>query len=111
MTEKIWACLGRALEEVNEMLAHNIPVLLKMEPVKLLLTRRIPNFLLEGDNLHSFKLLEKTHKGKIDVIYIDPPYNMGKKTFSIMTVSLKRRTFLHSKWLSLWKRLRIAKGY
>lgn len=33
------------------------------------------NFLLEGDNLHSLKLLEKTHKGKIDVIYIDPPYN------------------------------------
>ena len=35
------------------------------------------NFLLEGDNLHSLKLLEKTHKGRIDVIYIDPPYNTG----------------------------------
>ena len=33
------------------------------------------NFLLEGDNLHSLYLLEKTHKEKIDVIYIDPPYN------------------------------------
>ena len=30
---------------------------------------------MEGDNLHSLKLLEKTHKGRIDVIYIDPPYN------------------------------------
>lgn len=39
------------------------------------------NFLLEGDNLHSLKLLEKTHKGKIDVIYIDPPYNTGGKDF------------------------------
>lgn len=29
------------------------------------------NFLLEGDNLHSLKLLEKTHAGKIDVIYIE----------------------------------------
>lgn len=29
------------------------------------------NFLLEGDNLHSLRLLEKTHRGKIDVIYID----------------------------------------
>lgn len=29
------------------------------------------NFLLEGDNLHSLYLLEKTHKGRIDVIYID----------------------------------------
>ena len=35
------------------------------------------NFILEGDNLHSLRLLEKTHAGKIDVIYIDPPYNLG----------------------------------
>ena len=35
------------------------------------------NFLLEGDNLHSLRLLEKTHLGKIDLIYIDPPYNTG----------------------------------
>ena len=39
------------------------------------------NFLLEGDNLHSLYLLEKTHKGLIDVIYIDPPYNTGNKDF------------------------------
>ena len=39
------------------------------------------NFLLEGDNLHSLYLLEKTHRGKIDVIYIDPPYNTGSKDF------------------------------
>ena len=39
------------------------------------------NFLLEGDNLHSLRLLEKTHAGKIDVIYIDPPYNRGKYDF------------------------------
>lgn len=39
------------------------------------------NFLLEGDNLHSLYLLEKTHKGKIDVIYIDPPYNTGHNDF------------------------------
>jgi adenine-specific DNA-methyltransferase len=39
------------------------------------------NFLLEGDNLHSLRLLEKTHKGRIDVIYIDPPYNTKNKDF------------------------------
>lgn len=33
------------------------------------------NFLIEWDNLASLKLLEKTHKGKIDLIYIDPPYS------------------------------------
>ena len=37
------------------------------------------NFLLEGDNLAALKLLLKTHKGKIDIIYIDPPYNTGAK--------------------------------
>ena len=41
------------------------------------------NFLLEGDNLHSLRLLEKTHKGKIDVIYIDPPYNTKNKDFMV----------------------------
>lgn len=39
------------------------------------------NFLLEGDNLHSLRLLEKTHKGKVDIIYIDPPYNTLKEGF------------------------------
>lgn len=39
------------------------------------------NFLIEGDNLASLKLLEKTHKGKLDLIYIDPPYNTGSKDF------------------------------
>ena len=68
------------------------------------------NFLLEGDNLHSLYLLEKTHKGKIDVIYIDPPYNTGNKDFiydDAFVVS--EDTFRHSKWLSFMKkRLRIA---
>lgn len=60
------------------------------------------NFLLEGDNLHSLRLLEKTHRGKIDVIYIDPPYNTGKKddfTYDDQTVD-DNDTFIHSKWLS-----------
>jgi adenine-specific DNA-methyltransferase len=67
------------------------------------------NFLLEGDNLHSLKLLEKTHKGKIDVIYIDPPYNTGNAfTYSDEKVDLND-AFRHSKWLSFMQsRLRIA---
>lgn len=59
------------------------------------------NFLLEGDNLHSLKLLEKTHKGKIDVIYIDPPYNTGKKDFVYDDQHVDTLdAFRHSKWLS-----------
>lgn len=68
------------------------------------------NFLLEGDNLHSLKLLEKTHKGKIDVIYIDPPYNTGGTDFRYEdTVVGKEDGFRHSKWISFMKnRLDIA---
>lgn len=71
------------------------------------------NFLLEGDNLHSLYLLEKTHKGKIDVIYIDPPYNTGKKEkdgFVYDDCKIGEEDgFRHSKWISFMaERLRIA---
>ena len=69
------------------------------------------NFLIEGDNLASLKLLAKTHKDKIDLIYIDPPYNTGNKDFiysDIFVDSLD--SFKHSKWLSFMKkRLLIAR--
>jgi adenine-specific DNA-methyltransferase len=70
------------------------------------------NFLLEGDNLHSLKLLEKTHKGKIDVIYIDPPYNTGDTSFRYDdTYVTKEDGYRHSKWLSfMYERLRIARS-
>ena len=69
------------------------------------------NFLLEGDNLHSLYLLEKTHRGKIDVIYIDPPYNTGSKDFVYDDeFVVKEDGFRHTKWLSFMaERLRIAK--
>lgn len=69
------------------------------------------NFLLEGDNLHSLHLLEKTHADQIDVIYIDPPYNTGKKDFKYNDIFVdKSDNFIHSKWLSFMdRRLRIAK--
>lgn len=69
------------------------------------------NFLLEGDNLHSLYLLEKTHKGRIDVIYIDPPYNTGNRDFVYDDVFVdKNDSFAHSKWISfMFKRLAIAR--
>ena len=39
------------------------------------------NILIEGDNYHSLSVLSYTHKNKIDIIYIDPPYNTGNKDF------------------------------
>lgn len=70
----------------------------------------ITNFLIEGDNLAALALLEKTHKGKIDLIYIDPPYNTGNKDFVYDDNFVNTGdAFRHSMWLSFMdKRLRVA---
>ncbi|AWX16217.1 site-specific DNA-methyltransferase (adenine-specific) [Mergibacter septicus] len=100
-------------ERVDEMLEYNIPVFEEVEERKIKADDSNDyNFLLEGDNLHSLKLLEKTHKGKIDVIYIDPPYNTGNKDF-VYNDSYVDKTdgYSHSKWLSFMsERLEIAKS-
>ena len=69
------------------------------------------NFLLEGDNLAALELLKKTHSGRIDLIYIDPPYNTGHKDFVYDDSFVDAQdTFRHSKWLSFMsKRLALAK--
>jgi len=72
-----------------------------------------PNhILIEGDNLEALTALSYTHEGKIDVIYIDPPYNTGKKDefkYNDYWVD-SEDTYRHSKWLSFMdKRLRLAK--
>ena len=67
-------------ESIDETLENNLPVLVEDESLFIDNGGQM-NFLIEGDNLASLKLLEKTHKGKIDVIYIDPPYNTGNKDF------------------------------
>ena len=72
----------------------------------------IPNHLVvEGDNLVSLSALAYTHAGKIDVIYIDPPYNTGNKDFVYNDSYVdKEDAYRHSKWLSFMeRRLRIAK--
>lgn len=73
---------------------------------------QIPNHLIiEGDNLVSLSALAYTHAGKIDVIYIDPPYNTGNKDFVYNDSFVdKEDAYRHSKWLSFMeRRLRIAK--
>ena len=71
-----------------------------------------PNhILIEGDNLHALTCLSYTHEGKIDVIYIDPPYNTGNKDFVYNDRFVDTEdAYRHSKWLSfMHKRLRIAR--
>lgn len=113
LTEKKYGLVWEEhTEKVDKDLIANIPIFTEIKEKKI----KNPeinnyNFLLEGDNLHSLKLLEKTHKGKIDVIYIDPPYNRGKTDFKYDDNFLEKDDdFKHSKWLSFMKnRLVIAR--
>lgn len=87
-------------EEIDEVLATHTPVL--TEDGSLFIDNGGQmNFLIEGDNLASLQLLEKTHKGKIDLIYIDPPYNTGNRDFVYGDAFIDHTdTFRHSKWCS-----------
>ena len=99
-------------EEVDEMLKENIPVLTADPERRLCKDENLPwNFIIEGDNLQALYLLEKTHRGKIDCIYIAPPYNTGATDWKYNNNYVDDNdTYRHSKWLSMMhKRLMIAK--
>lgn len=70
------------------------------------------HILIEGDNYHSLSVLNYTHAGKIDFIYIDPPYNTGNKDFIYNDHYVdKEDPYRHSEWLSFMdNRLRLAKS-
>lgn len=70
------------------------------------------NVIIEGDNFHALSVLNYTHPRKVDVIYIDPPYNTGAKDWKYNNRFVDiNDTFRHSKWLSMMeKRLTLAKG-
>jgi len=97
-------------ESIDEILENNIPVLSEEKDLFIDNGGNI-NFLIEGDNLSSLKLLEKTHKEKIDFIYIDPPYNTLNNDFIYDDAYIDGNdSFKHSKWLSfISKRLNIAR--
>ncbi|OUN62872.1 site-specific DNA-methyltransferase [Faecalitalea cylindroides] len=99
-------------EEVDELLKENIPILTADPDRRLCKDKDLPwNFIIEGDNLQALYLLEKTHKGKIDCIYIDPPYNSGATDWKYNNNYVGREdVYRHSKWLSMMKsRLLLAK--
>ena len=113
LTSKKYGLVWEQHEEaVDVMMRDNIPVFTEVPEREIAAAPgQGYNFILEGDNLHSLRLLEKTHKGKIDLIYIDPPYNTGNKDFIYDDAFIdKTDLFAHSKWLSFMdKRLRIAR--
>ena len=99
-------------EEVDERLLNEIPIFCADEDRKICKDKDLPyNFIIEGDNLQALYLLEKTHRGKVDCIYIDPPYNTGDKDWKYNNDYVDENdAYRHSKWLSLMKsRLKYAK--
>lgn len=100
-------------EDVEERLRDELPILTEV-PERAIINedKDAPNHvLIEGDNLEALATLAYTHEGKIDVIYIDPPYNTGNKDFIYNDSYVdKEDSYRHSKWLSFMsRRLKIAK--
>ena len=99
-------------EAVADLCDTQLPVLKEDKTKEIVSDTNLPtNFIIEGDNYHSLFTLNFTHKKKIDLIYIDPPYNTGNKDFIYNDKYIdKEDTYRHSKWLSFMsKRLKLAK--
>lgn len=100
-------------EDVVEQCKNELPILEEVKDKEITTDSNQPtNLLIEGDNYHALSVLNYTHKGKIDVIYIDPPYNTGKKDFKYNDTFVDEEDpYRHSKWLSFMrKRLETTKN-
>src|SRR3989344_2214146 len=91
-----------------------IPILKEVKNKEIITDKDKPqNILIEGDNYHSLSVLNYTHRGQIDVIYIDPPYNTGNaKEWKYNDKWIDENdTYKHSKWLNFMSiRLNLAKN-
>lgn len=101
-------------EKVAELCKEKLPVLEEDTKKEIKTDDKKPvNILIEGDNYHALSVLNYTHKGAIDVIYIDPPYNTGNGAGFLYNDKIvdKNDSYRHSKWLSfISKRLNLAKN-
>lgn len=100
-------------ENVADLCKEKLPVLAEDKSKEIVNDKSdITHSLIEGDNYHVLSVLNYTHKGKIDVIYIDPPYNTGNEGFVYNDKLVDiNDSYRHSKWLSfIEKRLRLAKN-
>ncbi len=100
-------------EDVVLQCQNNVPILKEVKSRKIVDkdTTKPTNILIEGDNYHALSVLNYTHRGKIDVIYIDPPYNTENNDFKYNDTFIdKNDNYRHSKWISFMNlRLRLSK--
>lgn len=72
----------RTREEFELAAQNSLPVLEEVPENAITTDPEQPtHILIEGDNYHALSVLNYTHEGGIDLIFIDPPYNTGKKDF------------------------------
>lgn len=116
----VWLDVPEAFDEESE---NKIPILEEVKEKAIRSDDGKPtHILIEGDNYHALECLNYTHRGKIDVIYIDPPYNTGSDGFIYKDKRIlteypdgtpvpKEHPLRHSYWLSFMsKRLELAKN-
>ena len=100
-------------EQVALLCKEKLPVLTEVKDKEIETDKdKSTNILIEGDNYHALSVLNYTHKGKIDVIYIDPPYNTKQEGFIYNDKRVDLNDgYRHSKWLNFMeKRLVLAKN-
>ena len=100
-------------EDVVEDCKKKLPVLKEIEDKSLFFGQSdLVNVLIEGDNYHALSVLNYTHQNAIDLIIIDPPYNIGKGDFVYNDKIIDENdSYRHSKWLSFMNvRLRLSKN-
>jgi len=100
-------------EDVVELCKKKLPILKEVKNKEIITNKDKPvNLLIEGDNYHALSVLNYTHAGKIDVIYIDPPFNTGAKDWKYNNHYVDiNDAYRHSKWLSMMSnRLQITKN-
>ena len=115
-------CMNKVTEEVEEIPLENLvtvaefgePMYPYLNPIDSICNAPDSDLwhtLIEADNYHALQLLEYLYAGKVDCIYIDPPYNTGAKDWKYNNDYVDGNDqYRHSKWLSMMqKRLKIAK--
>lgn len=120
--EKVKCCLKNNNEEIKEFEKDELvriaefgePVYPYLKPIDSICNNQDSDLwhtLIEADNYHALQLLEYLYAGKVDCIYIDPPYNTGARDWKYNNDYVDSAdSYRHSKWLSfIEKRLKIAK--
>lgn len=111
--KRYWLVFEEKPEEFEQKAKDALPLLKEEKELEILEkdSKKPTNIIIEWDNFHSLSCLKYTHQNKIDVIYIDPPYNTWNKDFIYNDRFVdKEDSYRHSKWLSFMKkRLILAK--